>query len=994
MNRLTLFVLLVWFALVGVPNTDAQPFTTLFSFGKGPANPRGNLALGPDGNFYGTTYGGGQNYDGTAFRVTPGGTLTTLASFGGYLIGSWPYAGLALGADGNFYGTTIAGGTNSISGTNNTGTIFRMTTNGTLTTLVSFTGFNGSYPAGQLVIGPDGSFYGTTAYGGISNNGTVFRVTTNGVLTTLASFTGTNGATPMAGLTLGLDGSFYGTTVSGGGTNNLGTIFRVTTNGNLTTLVMFTGNYYTNNVNVFLNGLSPYGQLILGTDGKLYGTTAFGGNPNGDFSGGTVFQVTTNGALTTLIYFSAFGGINGDSSYAQLFQGADGNFYGTTSSGGANGSGTVFQVTTNGTLAQLANLPGFQYIVVTNSQERQGAVYLNYTTNNWTNALVALDLNGSITKLYDFPPLVNSTNATGADSLSGLTLGPDGSFYSVTYQGGTSGYGTVIRVTTNGAVTALASFSGNTGNEIHAGLTLGSDGALYGASQAGGVNGYGTLFKWSSDGTLSVLHNFAYQLDGASPYPSLTLGPDGNLYGTASGGGTNLLQTGPGSFNAVSDGTVFRITPNGVFTPLFYFNGTNGANPYGGLTLGSDGNFYGMTTYGGTGTNGTVYQITTNGALTVLASFNGTNGANPYGNLTLGTDGNFFGLTSAGGVSNVGTMFEISTQGVLNTLVNFTGTNGANPQAGLIWNSDGYFYGTTFGTPLGPPFTSSSSDKNGSAFKVTPGGTLTTLVRFAQTNGSLPSGNLIKGPDGNFYATTSGGGSGANGTVFRLTTNGTLTTLVNFPYTGGSYSPFSELTLVTNGNFIHLYGTTFGGGNNGGGGTLFRLNLTTAYAVAENSTNMFYPLTNEVVWATGGVVGAVELSLATNGTAQISGIGHRVHACGQLHRHGDRQLCRHGQCGRHKLQRDHVAGDECAARGQPGLLYCGRKQQRECVQPFGERRNSTPAAASWAWSVSAPPMARRPSAGPMFCSRHRRTSRERRRSVTPSPTTLAARTFP
>ena len=368
MNRLTLFVLLVWFALVGVPNTDAQPFTTLFSFGKGPANPRGNLALGPDGNFYGTTYGGGQNYDGTAFRVTPGGTLTTLASFGGYLIGSWPYAGLALGADGNFYGTTIAGGTNSISGTNNTGTIFRMTTNGTLTTLVSFTGFNGSYPAGQLVIGPDGSFYGTTAYGGISNNGTVFRVTTNGVLTTLASFTGTNGATPMAGLTLGLDGSFYGTTVSGGGTNNLGTIFRVTTNGNLTTLVMFTGNYYTNNVNVFLNGLSPYGQLILGTDGKLYGTTAFGGNPNGDFSGGTVFQVTTNGALTTLIYFSAFGGINGDSSYAQLFQGADGNFYGTTSSGGANGSGTVFQVTTNGTLAQLANLPGFQYIVVTNSQ--------------------------------------------------------------------------------------------------------------------------------------------------------------------------------------------------------------------------------------------------------------------------------------------------------------------------------------------------------------------------------------------------------------------------------------------------------------------------------------------------------------------------------------------------------------------------------------------------------------------------------------------------
>jgi len=222
--------------------------------------------------------------------VTTNGNRDHAGLLCGYPNGSWPYAGLTLGADGNFYGTTIAGGSISISGTNNTGTVFRLTTNGTLTTLVNLRAPTEAIRSAGWTVGKDGSFYGTTAYGGASNDGTVFRVTTNGLLTTLVSFAGTNGATPEAGLTLGLDGSFYGTTVFGGGTNNLGTIFRVTTTGNLTTLVMFTGKYYPDNVEVFPNGISPYGQLILGTDGNLYGTTAFGGNPNGDFAGALFFK--------------------------------------------------------------------------------------------------------------------------------------------------------------------------------------------------------------------------------------------------------------------------------------------------------------------------------------------------------------------------------------------------------------------------------------------------------------------------------------------------------------------------------------------------------------------------------------------------------------------------------------------------------------------------------------------------------------------------------
>ena len=863
---------MVWAGLGCALTTSAQPFDIISSFGNAPANPRGNLTLGPDGYFYGTTAFGGQYGEGAVFRVTTNGNLMALASFGSFLKdGNWPFAGLTLGPDGNFYGTTATGGTNQISGTNNTGTIFRLTTNGALATVASFTGFNGSYPECQLIIGLNGNFYGTTAYGGVSNVGTVFQVTTNGVLTTLASFSGTNGAMPQAGLTLGLDGNFYGTTTYGG-ISNVGTIFQVTPGGDLTTLVNFNTT----------NGALPYGQLRLGADGDLYGTTSSGGISSGSFQPttnssvgyfGTVFRVTTAGTLTTLAdltffedyggLYSGLGGPIGWNPYGQLIQGADGDFYGTTSGGGTNGSGTIFKVSTNGTLAQLASLPNLQYQFLTNFL---GFVLVNYTTNNFTNSSLTLLLNASVKKLYDFPPLVNTTNSTGAYSHSGLTLGPDGNFYTAVYQGGASGYGTVIRVTTNGTVTPLASFSGNPGSGIRAGLTLGPDGSLYGATQLGGVNGIGTLFKWSRDGTLSTLHSFSYRPDGANPNASLTLGPDGNLYGTTINGGTNVLQTGTNSYSALSYGTVFRVTTNGAFTPVVYFNSTNGANPYDQLTLLGDGNFYGTTAYGGISNLGTVFQVTTNGALTTLASFTGDDGSRPYGKLALGPNGHLYGMTGFGGISNVGTVFEISTQGVLNTLVHFTRTNGANPQSGLLWNSDGYFYGVT--------------ESGGTIFKLTPGGALTTLVNFGQTNGYLPSGELIKGPDGNLYGATSQGGTGFNGTVFRLNTDGTLTTLFSFPSTpltgsfSSGYHPYSGLTLFTNGNVIHLFGTAFGGGSYGGG-TIFRVNLTTYYAVTENTSSLLNPLTNDVMWTTGGSLSLVGTS-TTNGTATINGTGIQV----------------------------------------------------------------------------------------------------------------------
>jgi uncharacterized repeat protein (TIGR03803 family) len=181
------------------------------------------------------------------------GFITSAQTLGlfNFTNGAEPVAALMLGNDGNFYGTTQQGGITNSTYTYGMGTVFQMTTNGTLTTLVSFNSTNGATPYAALTLGNDGNFYGTTFWGGITNStysrgmGTVFKMTTNGTLTTLVSFNGTNGGFPEAALTLGSDGNFYGTTYEGG-TNDvsdggMGTVFKMTTNGTLTTLLSFNG---------------------------------------------------------------------------------------------------------------------------------------------------------------------------------------------------------------------------------------------------------------------------------------------------------------------------------------------------------------------------------------------------------------------------------------------------------------------------------------------------------------------------------------------------------------------------------------------------------------------------------------------------------------------------------------------------------------------------------------------------------------------------------
>jgi uncharacterized repeat protein (TIGR03803 family) len=224
----------------------------------------GGLIQGTDGNFYGTTSLGGANNTGTVFQITSGGALTTLFSFTGGTNGAIPEAGLVQGTDGNFYGTTFLGGTN------NDGTVFSISSNGVLATLYQFAAkIDGRNPQATLVQTSDGYFYGTTHNGGQRNGGTVFNIissSSTGIFKTIFHFGGADGRAPLAALIQGRDGYLYGTSFLGG--FNYGNVFQVTSNGVFTTLYDFRGG---------TDGGVPYGAVVEASDGYFYGTTGFGG---------------------------------------------------------------------------------------------------------------------------------------------------------------------------------------------------------------------------------------------------------------------------------------------------------------------------------------------------------------------------------------------------------------------------------------------------------------------------------------------------------------------------------------------------------------------------------------------------------------------------------------------------------------------------------------------------------------------------------------------
>ena len=357
----------------------------------------------------------------------------------------------------------------------------------------------------------------------------------------------------------------------------------------------------------------------------------------------------------------------------------------------------------------------------------------------------------TFTTIYNFGS--QSGFSDGADPTSALVQGSDGNLYGTTSQGGDHGYGTVFKINIQGLLARLYSFCSpqdcNDGAQPRAGLVQGTDGNFYGTTINGGANNYGTVFKITPQGTLTTLHNFNFT-DGGAPYAGLVQATDGNLYGTTVDG-PNVA------------GTVFKVSTTGTFTNLHNFNSTDGSYPMAALFQFQDGNLYGTTSRGATNDRGTVFSITPGGTLTTLHIFDSSDGGDAEGAFIQGSDGNLWSTTRVGGVNNSGTVFKMTPLGTVTTVYGLCSlqwcADGLAPFAGLVQASDGNYYGTT---QLG------GINNDGIVFKITPGGTLTTLHTFDGQDGAWPLSGLMQAVDGNLYGTTSGGGQSGAGTIFRL----------------------------------------------------------------------------------------------------------------------------------------------------------------------------------------------------------------------------------
>ena len=655
----------------------------------------------------------------------------------------------------------------------------------------------GQHPkAGLIEVG--GSFYGATFQGGESGLGTVFRLDAEGTMTVLHSFATGEGANPYANPILGSDGKLYG--VAGN------TIYRMAIDGGGFTVLHTLGGS---------DGIQPYGPLVQGADGNLYGTAHEGGA----HGVGTIFVIDVAGtALTTLHDFSIT-----DGSYpaAALFQAADGNFYGTTSSGGDDGNGTVFRLVTDGTVDNttftvLHNFAGNDGAGPACALVQDAGGDLYGTTGGGGDSdhgtVFRIDTDGvMLTTLHSFGAL------EGFNPTTGVVLAADGNLYGSTRNGGTGSRGTLFRVAADGSVfLKLHDFAGADGAYPEGVLLEGSDGKLYGTTDDSGnlPSQFGTVFRLDTDGNpFETLHAFTPFPEGSDPVGELTSTPFDPtiLYGTASHGGEHGF------------GTIFRIGTDGTgFAVLHSFTFSDGAYPGGRLTAAADGSLYGTTSAGGGGGGGkgTVFKFDPAGpTLTPLHVFSGNDDGNgPSSGVIIGSDGFLYGTTESGGANDLfGTVFRVSTDGGagFTTLHSFDGTDGQIPRGGVIEASDGRLYGTT---------TYAGANGKGTIYRIErDGGNFVTLHHFASADGANSYAGLIQGPDGFLYGTTYVGGDNDAGTVFKMDTGGVqLTTLHSFLLSEGA-GPESGLLLGADGV---LYGTTNVGGTGCQGcGTVFRIDL-------------------------------------------------------------------------------------------------------------------------------------------------------------------------
>ncbi|MGO8672053.1 MAG: choice-of-anchor tandem repeat GloVer-containing protein [Capsulimonadaceae bacterium] len=878
--------------------TPSGVVTILHSFGDGTVaddgyKPYANLLQASDGNFYGTTAFGGSFDGGLVFRITPSGVTSILHNFADGTVpydGCYPVAGLIQATDGNLYGIASAGGYGN-------GTAFRMDLSGNVTVLHEFRdgsvandGTDNGYTDVGFIQGIDGTLYGPTSLGGAAGAGTFFQIDLSATPSTPVAPVELDATAGNAQIVLSWNAAV------GAGPSNYN-VYRGTAAGSESAAAIATGVTSTGFADTGLaNGTSYYYEVAAVNS---VGTSAMSNEASAQPSSALPVSPTdltaTPGNATVSLAWTASAGAT---SY---------NVYRGTSTSGESATAIAAGITAP-TYAGTGLANGTTYFFTVNAVNPSGTSGASnealatpwYGAPSAPTALSAVSANAQISLTWgpaagataynvymgtapgSESPLpvatgVTSTGYTRTGMANGVTYyftvdalnasgtsGPSNEAFATPIGGPPSAPAGLTATSSSGAlILSWSSAASATSYDVYIGTAPGGEGAnpvqwtsetsviisgltnlqyYYCRVAAVNADGLSPLSREASNSPIleTILHYYGDGTvgnDGSQPN-GLIEDASGDFYGTTPDGG------------AAGEGTVFQIDPSGNETILHSFgDGTvpnDGSSPEAGLVLGTDGNFYGATFYGGTTAvagqsgsgSGTVFRITPAGAVTILHSFGDgavtNDGSNPQAALIQASDGNFYGTTYYGGSTATagesetgnGVVFRITPTGAVTILHSFrdgtVANDGANPQAALVQGSDGNLYGTTVigGSP---------TVYGGTAFRVTTSGETVILHSFGDGtvtyDGEYPEAALIQASDGNFYGTTHNGGSTTRGAIYSMTPSGAITILHSFldgtvPFDGTN--PEASLIQATDGN---LYGTTNGGGY-GDHGTAFRVNYS------------------------------------------------------------------------------------------------------------------------------------------------------------------------
>jgi len=698
-------------------------------------------------------------------------------------------------------------GMTSYGGVNQLGNIFKINADSTgLETVYSFgtipTLSSGSHPENNLYQASDGKLYGMTNYGGLYNYGTIFSFDINSnTFTKLFDFNDSLGANPTGALVEANNGLLYGLTTLGGA-NGQGVLFSfdIGTNGYSKIHDFLSSGYY-----------GPYGSLINGYDGKLYGLSQNGGNQGY----GTIFKLDPmTDSFKVLQNLNQYNGI----AHGSFYMASDSNLYAACYSGIMK-----YNIATNH--VTLADSLGFFYLSE-NLTAINNWLLIGYDEQN--ERIITLNINNdSLDGVYDMPHYILNSYEYYPEGgfLKGTpVLADNGSVYGLASSGGIYNIGTLISYNPiNNTFTKLFDFNDTLGSTPMGDLIQASNGKLYGMTNVGGAWNDGVIFSYDPvQNSYSKLFDFKgfYSADGSNPDGNLLHASNGLLYGMTSTGGNNKV------------GALFSYDANLYnYTKLFDFNLSQGGQPEGSLIQASDGNLYGMTLLGGTDTNHyyaqldfqfesrTLYQIAGSGVIfkydinsntyNVLHYFDGSTGGVPYGNLMQGSNGKLYGMATYGGIYNDGVIFsfDINTN-AYSAIHSFNDTAGANPYGSLIEASNGKLYGMTLNGGVYAPTDGRCGDF-GVVFSLdtaTYNYTVLQYFNYGNNSGQRPFGSLLQAGNGKLYGMTSGSSNGID--QVDNCTFGSSSNVFSIDIYTNTFTDISDLT-----GWVNPYGSLIQSGN-------------------------------------------------------------------------------------------------------------------------------------------------------------------------------------